>query len=70
MNIFRRKLAFQPVDPLGAGLREEIESQRRGPGAISLYEDIHAEPLASLWQQIAQDTRSDPNWTHFADADH
>lgn len=67
MKIFSKQLAFQPIDPIDDGLRERIEFERRRPEAIVLHEDISAAPLASLWREIADDVKSDPSWTHFAD---
>lgn len=69
MNIFRRKLAFEPIDPLGDGLREAIEAERRSPEAIDLYDDTHEGALVSAWQEIVHDVENDPEWFRFASED-
>lgn len=50
--IFRSRLAFEPVDPLGDGLREMIRREQSETEAIQLLED---EFDVSLWRDMAQD---------------
>lgn len=50
--IFRSRLAFAPVDPLGDGLREMIRREQREPGAIRLHEE---EDLGRFWQEMERD---------------
>lgn len=66
MNIFRRQqVAFAPVDPLGDGLREAIEAERREPEAIRLDEDPAAEYISQAWQEIVHQAAEDPEWFSF-----
>ncbi len=50
--IFRSRLAFEPIDPLGDGLREMIRREQSESQAIRLHED---EFDTGLWREMAQD---------------
>lgn len=51
--ILRHKLAFQPIDPLGDGLREMIQNEQRSPHAIRLYEDESGSD--NFWREVERD---------------
>lgn len=38
--LFRSRLAFQPVDPLGDGLGDLIRAEQAEAGAIDLHDDL------------------------------
>lgn len=49
-HIFGQRLAFKPIDPLGDGLREMIEKERRSPHAIRLEEDNSN--IVNFWRNV------------------
>ena len=55
-KLFRNRLAFSPIDPLGDGLREMIERERREPTAFLLHDD-EFEP-GPFWRNMEDDLRS------------
>lgn len=57
--IFRSRLAFAPVDPLGDGLREMIKREQTEAGAILLHEDDYD---VHLWSDISQESFGDPHF--------
>ena len=67
MTRFHR-IAFSKADPLGDGLGDMIQAEQREPEAIILEEQFD-ESLASNWEAILNDVRSDPDWFHFAEDD-
>lgn len=52
-TLFRTKLAFQPIDPLGDGLREMIENEQRSPNVIHLYDDDTDQ--GAFWREVERD---------------
>lgn len=53
--IFRpRKLAFEPIDPLGDGLREMIQREQSTTESFSLYDDDYSNNT-HFWQALEQD---------------
>jgi hypothetical protein len=66
MKLFTKDLTFEPVDPLGDGLREAIAAEQGESEAIRLVEDGAAESLQHAWEEIVHDVESDPEWFHFA----
>lgn len=56
-KIFRPKIGFSPVDPLGDGLRELIHREQQSDGAIDLFED-EATGVVRFWSKIEQDTKN------------
>lgn len=62
MSIFSRPPRFNPVDPLGGGLREMIAHERAEPERIELTEHLNARELESHWNTIHQDLLEDPLW--------
>jgi hypothetical protein len=66
MSLFSRHLAFQPVDPLGDGLGDEIEAEQHEKEAIVLEEQLDGS-LANSWEQILDDVKHDPDWFQFTE---
>jgi len=66
MSLFHHHIAFKQIDPLGDGLREEIEREQLEPEAITTF-DEDGEQLIERWQQIEQDIEKDPEWFKFSD---
>lgn len=62
----RHSIHFQEADPLGGGLKEEIELERLEPEAISLIEDDVAANEA-FWQEVKRDIERDPDWFTFSE---
>ena len=60
MNLFRR-IHFDPIDPLGNGLADEIAAEQAEPEAIVLEED-GGESLAESWQRVIDDFNQDPEY--------
>lgn len=54
--IFRSRLAFEPVDPLGDGLREMIQREQSEAESIQLYDD---EVDLSLWRDSPHEMHGD-----------
>ena len=55
---YRRKaIEFNPVDPLGDGLREMIEAEQSSGDAIDIHEQLTAYALDSYWRSV--DTSND-----------
>lgn len=65
MNIFSKHLKFEPVDPLGDGLREEIQAEQR-EAAINLSEDHSSDTTTDFWQNLERDIHEDPEWFRFS----
>lgn len=55
------------IDPLGAGLAEEIAAEQRESEAIRLDDDIEGTILSKQWQEVVDDVHEDPDWFSFAD---
>jgi hypothetical protein len=56
---------FNPADPLGGGLLEEIEQEQNDPEAIVL-QDEDSKTLAAFWERVEDDIHHDPDWSDFA----
>lgn len=56
------KLAFEPVDPLGDGLGDDIAAQQSNPEVLAFQEDLDADNLVAFWSEVERDVRSDPDW--------
>lgn len=54
LHLFHR-MKLEPIDPLGDGLREEIEAERREPEAINLEEVLDEEALHRYLSQVVDD---------------
>jgi hypothetical protein len=50
---FFHRMNLTPVDPLGDGLREEIEAERQEADAIDLNEALDDEDFTRYWQEVA-----------------
>lgn len=66
MSLFHR-IAFQPIDPLGDGLREEIVAEQQEPEAITTLEDVGGEELSAFWSDVEKDVANDPTWFHLSE---
>lgn len=66
MSFFKRILAFQPIDPLGDGLGDDIAAERAEPDHFELHEQLDGR-LAGEWEEILRDARHDPNFTFVSD---
>lgn len=60
MSLFHH-ITFSKSDPLGAGLREDIEQERREADAITL-DAPDGDQLADSWAKIVGDVKKDPEW--------
>lgn len=49
---FLHRMKLTPIDPLGDGLRELIEEEKREPDAIQLDEALDEETLDAYWQSV------------------
>jgi hypothetical protein len=66
MNLFHH-ISFKKIDPLGDGLREEIEEEQLEPEAIVLEEGVNEGELSEYWQSVESDIEKDPEWFNFTD---
>lgn len=65
-KIFGKTFGFTPVDPLGNGLAEEIEMERREPQAICL-EDIDENEISQFWRSVENDLHGGDEAISFED---
>lgn len=61
----RKKITFDPIDPLDNGLREEIAAEQAESDRFELSDQIDTN-LPDKWEAILVDARQDPDFT-FAD---
>ncbi len=62
-----RHVRFNPIDPLGDGLGDDIAAERKEPEAITdLSDPLDAQELAQTWGTLLQEAREDPEWFDFA----
>lgn len=61
-NIFHHTISFKKIDPLGDGLREEIEAEQLEPEAIILEDGVIEGELEARWESIQEDFKSDPEY--------
>jgi len=66
LNLFHR-VTFSKIDPLGDGLREEIQAEQLEPEAITLEEGVNEGELEQYWQSVEEDISKDPQWFRFTD---
>ncbi len=66
-NLFHHFISFKPVDPLGDGLREEIEAEQLEPEAITLEEGVNEGALTQYWESVEKDIHEDPDWFRFSE---
>lgn len=61
-------VSFNPIDPLGDGLGDDIAAERREAEAITdLSDPIDAQDLAMSWGALLEEVKQDPEWFNFAD---
>lgn len=65
MSLFHH-VHLPKVDPLGDGLRDEIQREQLEPEAITLR-DVSEEELESYWNSVESDIQKDPEWFHFSE---
>lgn len=58
----RRKVAFQPIDPLGGGLAEEIAAEQAESERFVLHEQLDGS-LGERWASILADVHGDSSAT-------
>lgn len=63
MSLFHRNLAFQPIDPMGDGLGDDIAVEQTEDGHFELQEQLDGR-LADQWDEILSDARTDPNFNY------
>lgn len=67
MSLFHH-ISFQQTDPLGGGLREDIEYEQLEAEAITL-DAPDGDQLADSWEKIVGDVKKDPDWFDFTEDD-
>ena len=67
MSLFHH-ISFSQTDPLGGGLREEIEHERNEAESITL-DAPDGDQLADSWEKIVGDVKKDPDWFDFTEDD-
>jgi hypothetical protein len=68
MSLFTHPISFNPIDPLGNGLAEEIAVEQEEPDAIgALEEGVDENELSRFWQSVGADINEDPEWFHFSE---
>lgn len=66
MSLFHH-ISFSKVDPLGDGLREEIQLEQLEPEAITLEERPDEAELEAYWRSVENDIEHDPEWFRFTE---
>lgn len=61
MNFFHH-ISLPKIDPLGGGLREEIEAEQLESEAITLEEGVIDGELEAKWQSIEEEFKKDPEY--------
>lgn len=61
------KLQFQPVDPLGDGLGDDIAREQSEEAAAEFQQDLDGNNLAVFWDEVEKDVQKDPNWFTFTE---
>jgi hypothetical protein len=64
MSLFHH-VSLPTPDPLGGGLREEIQAEQLEGESISLEEGIDEGALSQYWQGVEEDIEKDPTWFTF-----
>lgn len=60
-------IRFNPIDPLGDGLGDDIAAERSEPEAITdLSDPLDAQELAQKWGTLLEEVKEDPEWFDFA----
>lgn len=63
---FHKQVAFAKIDPLGDGLGDEIDEERREDDSIDLTDQVDPD-LGQHWTEIMKDVKKDPTWTDFSE---
>lgn len=67
MLFSKPRISFDPIDPFGDGLGDDIAAQRRNPDAVmDLSDQIDADELSHRWGTLLDEAREDPEWFNFA----
>lgn len=65
--LLRHHIRFDPVDPLGDGLGDDIAAERSEAEAITnLSDPIDAQDLSHRWSVLLEEVKTDPEWFDFA----
>ncbi len=67
MSLFHHKIAFNQIDPLGDGLREEIQLEQQEGEVITLDEGVDEGRLSDYWKSVEDDIEHDPEWFTFSE---
>lgn len=62
------RIQFDPIDPLGDGLGDDIAAERREPEAIvhDFYDMIDPYALEQRWSAVLEEVQREPDWFDFA----
>ena len=67
MSLFHH-ISFQVSDPLGGGLREDIENEQLEAEAITL-DAPDGDQMDDSWAKIVGDVKKDPDWFDYSEDD-
>lgn len=56
---FSHKLQFQPVDPLGDGLAEDIDRELSDPANLAFQQDIDGQSLTDFWNEVGRNAHKE-----------
>lgn len=60
-------ITFDPVDPFGDGLGDDIAAERRDPDTVmDLSDQLDGDELSSNWGVLLEEVKQDPEWFDFA----
>lgn len=54
-SLFPHELQFEPVDPLGDGLADDIVAEQSNPDNLEFQNDIDGQTLAEFWNEVGRD---------------
>ncbi len=60
------KLAFQPVDPMGDGLGDDIANEQSQAEVTAFQQDLDGQNLIGFWDKVEDDIHKDPEWIDFS----
>jgi hypothetical protein len=58
-SLFSHKLQFQPVDPLGDGLGEDIARELSDPANLEFQQDIDGQSLTDFWNEVGRNAHNE-----------
>lgn len=68
MSLFHHKtITFDPIDPLGDGLGDDIAAEQREPEAITSLDDTPSQDLEQFWGEVVKDAKKDKDFFAYAD---